>query len=202
VITIVDYGRGNIFSIAQALAHLGAPSRVTSDPAEIATADRIVLPGVGAFGDAMAKLDEHAIPPALAAAAGGGAAVLGICLGMQLLATTSSEFGAHAGLGLIPGHVRRLPDDGPVRVPNVGWRELRPGPGAGRLSSGIGRMMYFVHSYGFFADDPSDVAATIAMNGAEVPAVVRRGRIVGCQFHPEKSGADGLALLRWFLTLN
>lgn len=201
MITIVDYGRGNIFSITQALSHLGAEHTVTDDPGRISEAGKIILPGVGAFGDAMAQLDRQQVPAALHHAAGRNAAILGICLGMQLFATTSDEFGTHAGLNLIPGAVRHLPAGQDIRIPNVGWRRLTPVGSAG-ADIPADTEMYFVHSYGFFAEDPAHVAATIDVNGQNIPAIVRKGRLVGCQFHPEKSSAGGLKLLRWFLALN
>ena len=116
---------------------------------------------------------------------------------MQLLATDSDEFGMHAGLDIIPGHVRRLPAGDETRIPNVGWRQMMPTDTAGDMP--IDRMMYFVHSYGFEADMPRDVAATVMVNGVEIAVAVRRDNVVGCQFHPEKSGPDGLRLMAWFL---
>lgn len=201
MITIVDYGRGNIFSITQALSHLGAEHIVTDDPQRISEASKIILPGVGAFGDAMAQLDRQQVLAALHHAAGKNAAILGICLGMQLFATTSEEFGTHAGLNLIPGTVRHLPAGSDIRIPNVGWRQLESvGPGGAGIPTDT--QMYFVHSYGFFPEDTAHVAAIIEVNGQNIPAIVRKDRLVGCQFHPEKSGSSGLRLLRWFLALN
>ncbi|WP_420722582.1 imidazole glycerol phosphate synthase subunit HisH [Hwanghaeella sp. LZ110] len=197
MITIVDYGRGNIFSISHALKHLDEPHQISSDPQVIASADSIILPGVGAFADAMSKLDSQGLPEALHEAVKKGAPLLGICLGMQLLATDSDEFGMHAGLDIIPGHVRRLPAGDETRIPNVGWRQMMPTDTAGDMP--VDRMMYFVHSYGFEADMPKDVAATVMVNGVEIAVAVRRDNVVGCQFHPEKSGPDGLRLMAWFL---
>ncbi|MDD9905382.1 MAG: imidazole glycerol phosphate synthase subunit HisH [Rhodospirillaceae bacterium] len=200
MITIVDYGRGNLFSISQALHKLGAEHRVSADPSEIERAQGIVLPGVGAFGDAMAALERGDLVAPLRAAAESGTPVLGICLGMQLLADASSEFGAHRGLGLIPGTVDRLPA-GAMRVPNVGWRALRwrqPDRLAARdLSSDS--MVYFVHSYGFNAACADDVVADTMFNDATPAAIVKRGAIMGMQFHPEKSAETGLALIDSFL---
>ncbi len=188
MIAIVDYGRGNLFSLGQALLHLGAEHEITADPARIAAARTVMLPGVGAFGDAMSALRSLGLVEPLRAVAAAGTPLLGICLGMQLLATRSDEFGDHAGLDIIPGAVRRLPDgsgEDRVRIPNVGWRTLRPS----------GEMMYFVHSYAPFPDDPAHVVETIDVNGVAVPVMIRKGNVVGCQFHPEKSGPVGLALL-------
>jgi len=135
-----------------------------------------------------------------------GTPLLGICLGMQMLVDRSEEFGPHEGLGLIPGTVKRLPegdeDSNAVRIPNVGWRPLRPVPGDPFLGDlATGAMMYFVHSYAPVVEDAAHVAATIEVNGVDVAAVIRRGNVVGCQFHPEKSGPAGLDLLRRFLDL-
>lgn len=204
MITVIDYGRGNMFSVGQALRHLGAEFAVATDPEGIARATRLILPGVGAFGDAMAALDGRNLIGPTKAAAAHGVPILGICLGMQLLADAGEEFGNHRGLGLIPGIVRRLPDGAGrpdrCRIPNVGWRTVRATGTDARLAGAIdGRMMYFNHSYGFDAADPDTVTATVPINGADVAAVVTRDAVTGFQFHPEKSGAAGLALLRAFL---
>ena len=205
MIVVIDYGRGNLFSIGQAIRQLGHEPRVTADPVEIRSADRIVFPGVGAFADAMRSLHERKLVTPLLSAADAGIPILGICLGCQLLLSRGEEFEVHEGLGLVPGTVSRLPgprvgDPDAIRIPNVGWRpiELRPGNGA---LSGVrtGEMFYFVHSYSPHPDDEADVLATIAINGADLPVAVQRGSAVGVQFHPEKSGPAGLALLAAFL---
>lgn len=200
MIIVVDYGRGNLFSISQALNVLGAEHRISADPEVIERADRILLPGVGAFGDAMAALNQARIVEPLRAAATAGTPILGICLGMQLLADKSEEFGAHRGLGLIPGVVKRLPQ-GAMRVPNVGWRCLEWRDDERRSRTGLSKeaMVYFVHSFGFDAADPSHVVASINFNGAAPVAIVQCGSVVGMQFHPEKSADAGLALMKWFL---
>ena len=206
MIAVIDYGRGNLFSLGQALRHLGAAYETTQDPQRILAAERVILPGVGAFGDAMEGLASRGLVEPLRQAARRGTPFLGICIGMQLLVDRSEEFGDHEGLGLIRGAVRRLPgptgapDD--VRIPNVGWRTLRVAPGETFLDGiAAGTMVYFVHSYVPILDDPGEVAASIRINGADVAAVIRRGNIVGYQFHPEKSGESGLALLDRFLRL-
>lgn len=200
MISVVDYGRGNLYSIAQALSALGVEHRISADPVDVASASRIVLPGVGAFGDAMAALDRAALVAPLQAAAASGTPILGICLGMQLLADESSEFGSHRGLGLIPGAVSRLPE-GAMRIPNVGWRRLEWRDSviaaAGRM---VDPMVYFVHSFAFEPNDPEQVVAHIRFNDATPAAIVRNGSVVGMQFHPEKSADTGLALLEWFLS--
>jgi glutamine amidotransferase len=204
MITVVDYGRGNLFSISQALRHLGADYEITEDPARVQAAERIILPGVGAFGDAMDGLRGRGLVGPIKAAADRGVPMLGICLGMQLLLGRSEEFGDHEGLGLIPGTVKRLPDgvdeQGGIRIPNVGWRELESVDGDGYLADlAPETMMYFVHSYTPRVENPTHVAATIPVNGWDAASVISRGSVVGYQFHPEKSGADGLAMLKRFL---
>lgn len=199
MIVVVDYGRGNLYSLAQALGHLGVEFKTTRDPDHVASAATIILPGVGAFGDAMAELSECALVEPIRDAAARGIPVLGICLGMQLLVDSSEEFGRHVGLSLVPGTVRRLPEEGPMRIPNVGWRTLhvlRGDPLVDGLEDGA--MVYFVHSYAPVLADPGNAVATTPMNGVEIPAVIRRNQVVGYQFHPEKSGPAGLDLLRRF----
>lgn len=203
---VIDHGRANLFSLCHALAHLGIPFAVSAEPARIAGATRLFLPGVGAFGDVMKGLRERGLVEPLLAAIAGRVPVLGICVGMQILAEASEEFGRHPGLGVLEGEVRRLPDLPPgergIRVPNVGWRALavRGGdPVLGDLA--LNTMAYFVHSYAFAPKHDSDVAATIDFNGRPVAAVVRRGHVMGFQFHPEKSGPAGLALIRRFMAL-
>lgn len=200
-IAIIDYGRGNLFSIGQALRHLDAEYIITSDPAQIAAADRIILPGVGAFGEAMAWLQAAHLVDVLRDAGHRGIPFLGICLGMQLLTDRSEEFGDHVGLGLIPGVVRRLPEGRDVRIPNVGWRELEPRPSDPLLGDLPDRtMMYFVHSYAPVPTDPTHIGATINVNGQHVAVAIRRGNVIGYQFHPEKSGPQGLELIRRFIS--
>ena len=207
-IAVIDHGRGNLFSIARALDHIGASYRVTADPAAVAAAEALILPGVGAFRDAMAALTRAGLTEPITRAAEAGTPLLGICLGMQLLFDRSTEFGESDGLGLIPGRVERLPEgDGgreETRIPNVGWRRLEVNGVPGRydpLTAAIapGAMFYFVHSYVPAPEDPADVLATIPVNGRDAAVMVRRGNVAGCQFHPEKSAAAGLTLLKGFL---
>ncbi|MEZ5670409.1 MAG: imidazole glycerol phosphate synthase subunit HisH [Alphaproteobacteria bacterium] len=205
MILVLDYGRGNLFSLGEALRHLGADYRISGDPAALAQAERIVFPGVGAFGDAMDGLRKRGLVAPLQQAAARGVPILGICVGCQLMLDRGEEFGAHAGLGLIPGAVARLPaprsgDPDAIRIPNVGWRRLEVRPGAPVLDTlAPGTMMYFVHSYAPMVADPAHVAATIDVNGTAIPVAIHRGNLVGVQFHPEKSGPAGLALIGRFL---
>ena len=199
MIAILDYGVGNLFSLRSSFRAIGAEAVVTADPAVIARADRLVLPGVGAFRDAAEKLRASGLERVLLSEAKAGKPLLGICLGMQLLFESSSEYGEHPGLGLLPGHVvgmaGRIPPE--LKIPHIGWNALhitRIHP----LLSNIreGDCVYFVHS--FFAADCD--ASTIAVTDYGIPltAAVARGSVMGCQFHPEKSGAVGLAILRAF----
>ncbi len=205
-VTVVDYGRGNLFSLARALDHVGASHVFTEAPDAVEHAECLILPGVGAFADAMAALGERGLVEPLRRAAAQGTPLLGICLGMQVLATRGEEFGAHEGLGLIPGTVKRLPEgDGrpnSLRIPNVGWRPLTLHAADPILEhADADTMFYFVHSFAPAVDDPAHVSATVAFNGADIAAVIRKDRVVGTQFHPEKSGPAGLALLRRFVTV-
>lgn len=204
-VVVVDYGRGNLFSLGQALRHLGVAHEISSDPGQIAAASRIVFPGVGAFGDAVKGLRERHLNEPLKSAAAAGTPILGICVGCQMLLSKGEEFGEHEGLGLIPGTVARLPepalsDPAATRIPNVGWRSLSVRNGAPVLDVlGADDLMYFVHSYAPMASEPAHVLATIPVNGADIPVAVGRDNIVGVQFHPEKSGPAGLRLLARFL---
>ncbi len=202
MITIVDYGRGNLYGLARAFEACGTPTQTTGRAETVRGAEALVLPGVGAFGDAMAALARDGLDRAVRDAASAGVPLLGICLGMQLLFDDSEEFGSSRGLGLIPGTVRRLPEGtgaDATRIPNVGWRALarrRPDP----LLDGNAEnsMFYFVHSYAALPARREHTVATLRLNGVEPAVVVRRGNLAGVQFHPEKSGAGGLRLLARF----
>ena len=205
MIVVVDYGRGNIFSLGQALRSLGVDHIISDRPDDLAAASRIVFPGVGAFADAMKGLRKRGLVEPLRAAVQDGTPILGICVGCQRLLTQGEEFGAHEGLNLIPGTVARLPEprqDDPkmVRIPNVGWRQLDVRANAPIFGSvRADEWMYFVHSYAPMVDDSADVAATINVNGHDIPAAIAHGHVVGVQFHPEKSGPAGLKLLARFV---
>lgn len=200
MITIVDYGMGNLRSVYNALDLLGEEACITSNPADILAAERLILPGVGAFGKAMENLHERGLlDPLNEKVLHQGTPVLAICLGMQLLAEDSNEHGQHRGLGWIPGQVRLFEVDLPV--PHVGWNDItiqQETPLLKDLAS-TNREFYFVHSYHFQTDDPSVVIAT-AQYGYEFPCIVQRDNIFGTQFHPEKSQENGLRLLRNFIS--
>jgi glutamine amidotransferase len=200
---LIDYGSGNLRSAEKALARAGAAEiAVTNDPAVVAKAERIVLPGVGAFADCMNGVT--AIPGMVEALRDAvlarGRPFLGICVGMQLLASVGREFGDHAGLGWIDGEVVKLaPADAALKIPHMGWNELtlaRPHPLLAGIASGA--HAYFVHSYEFRAEHAADILATTDYGGA-VTAMLCRDNVAGTQFHPEKSQAVGLTLLENFL---
>ena len=199
MIAIVDYGVGNLFSLSASLAHLGLDSTVTADPTKIRAASQIILPGVGAFGDAMDKLNSTGLVPLLKEQAQ-QKPLLGICLGMQLLFEQSSEYGTHQGLGLIPGKVEPLlPQVEPLglKVPHMGWNQLqiqRPDPFLKYFQNG--EYVYYVHS--FYATGCQDYLLAQSPYGVQVPGLVKNGKVYGAQFHPEKSGDAGLRLLRAF----
>ena len=203
MIAIVDYGMGNVRSLRNAFEYLGEDVVVTSDAAELDAADRVVLPGVGAFGDAMVAIRERGLEPVLnRQALELKKPVLGICLGMQLFAKTSIEHGEHRGLGWIDADIRRLDVPAPLKVPHVGWNDLHFSA-TDWLFDGIrpGQAnFYFVHSFHMVCHDAADRIATTDY-GSDVTAVVRRGNLIAAQFHPEKSQDNGLKMLgnwvRW-----
>ncbi len=200
MIAIVDYGVGNLFSLRSSLLYIGQEAVITADPAVLRAAEKIILPGVGAFGDAAEKLRATGLGELVKQEAGKGKPVLGICLGMQLLLEKSYEYGEHEGLGLIPGVIRPIADVIPAdyKIPHIGWNALRFGSEKHPLFRYLeeGDHVYFVHSY-YGAQCEESVIAT-AEYGASLTAAVARGNVMGCQFHPEKSGTVGLAILRAF----
>ena len=200
MIAIIDYGVGNLFSLSHSLTHIGAEAIVTGDAETIRRADKVILPGVGAFGDAAKKLRETGLDAVVKDVAAAGTPVMGICLGMQLLLDVSYEFGTHAGLGLIPGEVRPIAEVIPAdyKIPHIGWNRLdiaRPHPIFKRVKAGD--CVYFVHS--FYGAKCGDSVIATAEYGANLTAAVAKGNVCGCQFHPEKSGEVGLGILRSFV---
>lgn len=199
-LAVIDYGAGNLRSVVRALAHVGAPLRVTSDPAEVLEAPAVVLPGVGATLDTMQSLERLGLVPAIHQVIRSGRPFLGICVGMQVLCEQSEEFGPHPCLGVVGGSVRRLP--GGQKVPQIGWNQLRYANGAAAhpLFAGIpeGTDVYFVHSYYCDLADTKLVATTTDY-GLAFPSALIRDNLAAVQFHPEKSGRAGLQLLSNFV---
>jgi len=207
-VTVVDYGIGNLYSVRRALERCGAEVTLTADAAQIEAAPRLVLPGVGAFADGMRGLRERGLVEPIRRYAASRQPLLGICLGMQMLASVSEEFGRHEGLVLIPGRVVAVPDKTTggqaQKIPHIGWNGLRAAPGADWSDSLLtgtpqGTAVYLVHSYSVVPDDPQHRLADCVYGGHRIAAAIRNGRIVGCQFHPEKSGEAGLKMLAQFL---
>lgn len=205
MIAVVDYGVGNLFSLHRSLEAIGQDPVVTGDPDMLRKADKIFLPGVGAFGDAIEKLRETGLDQVILEQAKAGKPLMGICLGMQLLFDQSLEFGDYTGLGLIPGRVVPMAGVIPaaLKIPHIGWNGLHfP---AGKPKHPIfqqvneGDCVYFVHSY-YAADCETSLIASTEY-GAELTAAVARDNVIGCQFHPEKSGRVGLSILRSFCAL-
>ena len=200
MIAIVDYGVGNLFSLKSSLEAIGADAIVTSDAEQLRRADKIILPGVGAFGDAAAKLRESGLGAIVIEEAHKGKPILGICLGMQLLLDKSFEYGEHAGLGLIKGEIRPIADVIPadLKIPHIGWNNLHFGQNKHPLFRYLreGDCVYFVHS--FYGTNCDEAVIATAEYGAPLTAAVASGNVCGCQFHPEKSGRVGLDILRAF----
>jgi glutamine amidotransferase len=205
-VTVVDYGIGNLHSVIKALRHHGAEVRVSSQPADLLSAERAVVPGVGAFADGMHGLQQRGLVEPLHEFARSGRCLLGICLGMQLLLSESDEFGKHRGLDLIPGRVVAIPSGEGVKVPHVGWNRITPAGERGWQSTLLadlspGAQMYFVHSFTAVPDSPGHRLADTQHGQTVVSAAVQKGNVIGLQFHPEKSGEAGLLIVRRFLSL-
>lgn len=211
-VTILDYGVGNLYSVQRAFEVCGASNVViTSDPDTVKKADRLVLPGVGAFADGMRGLRDHGLDQAICEFANSGRPLLGICLGMQMLATASEEFGEHTGLNLIPGRVTPIPSKGldgsNLKIPFVGWSSLDCQPDA-HLEGGIlesltaKQAVYLVHSFQFLPANQGNILGTYQYGGYDVTAAIVKKNIIGLQFHPEKSGKIGLSILSNFLKMN
>ena len=202
MIAIVDYGVGNLFSVKSSFAAIGADAVITSDPEVIRAADRILLPGVGAYRDAAQKLRDSGMGDLVREQAATGKPVMGICLGMQLLFEKSYEFGEYEGLGLLKGVVRPIRDVAPAdyKVPHIGWNALNIHKHHPLLKYVLeGDCVYFVHS--FYATNCDDEVIATTEYGAPITAAVARGNVCGCQFHPEKSGQVGLSILKAFCEL-
>lgn len=201
MIAIIDYDAGNLKSVEKALIHLGGDPVITRDADTILAADRVILPGVGAFGDAMGRLRQYGLVDVIRQAAGTGKPFLGICLGLQLLFESSEESPGVEGIGLLPGRILRIPDQEGLKIPHMGWNSLSVRPGA-RLFEGVGDgvYVYFVHSYYLKADDEAIVAASTEYS-VHIHAAVERGNVFACQFHPEKSSQVGLTILKNFLSV-
>lgn len=199
MIALIDYDAGNMRSVEKALIHLGEKPIVTRDREKILSADRIILPGVGSFGDAMENLEKFGLPDILKEAVDSGIPLLGICLGMQVLFEESEESKGVKGLGFLKGKILRIPAKDGLKIPHMGWNSLEY-PREGRLFQDIPEhsYVYFVHSYYLKAEDEDIVTAT-ADYGVKIHASVERGNIFGCQFHPEKSGEIGLQILKNFV---
>ena len=203
LITIIDYDAGNLHSVQNALAKLGEEGVVTRDEKTILSSDRVILPGVGAFGDAMRLLESYGLVDVIHQVVQRQIPLVGICLGMQILFEESEESPGVKGLGLLKGKIRRIPDQGgTLKVPHMGWNDLTF-PNRGDLFEGIreGSFVYFVHSYYLKAEDPSIVTAR-TQYGVSIDASVQKGNLFGCQFHPEKSSDVGLQILKNFLDLS
>lgn len=208
-IVIVDYGYGNLHSLSKAMVYLGAEATISSDPRDILSADALILPGVGAFGDGMAELIKRGLKEPILQACASGKPILGICLGMQFLFDRSFEFGEHQGLGILKGSVNKIEVDEKesAKIPHMGWNSLRLPEGRmdwkGTALDGIanGSEVYFVHSYVGYPEDLSDIIADTYYGGRSFASVVARGKVTGVQFHPEKSGETGIAILKNFLSL-
>ena len=201
MIAIIDYDAGNIKSVEKAVQYLGRDCVTTREKETILGADHVILPGVGAFGDAMERLAEYGLIDVIKKVCESGIPFLGICLGLQLLFDDSEESPGVKGLGILKGSIRRLPSDAGLKVPDIGWNSLSL-KGKGRLFDGIAdeSFVYFVHSYYLDAEDKGIVKATIDY-GVTVDASVEWGNVFACQFHPEKSSGTGLSILENFLNV-
>ena len=202
MVSIIDYDAGNIRSVEKAVSHLGHECTITSDPGVILASDHVILPGVGAFSDAMSHLSERGLCDVVRDVTAKGIPFLGICLGLQLLFDDSEESPGCKGLSILPGSIRRIPSDGGLKVPQIGWNDLKL-PRKSRLFEGLdeGTFVYFVHSYYLEAANKSDVSS-VADYGVQIHSSVEHDNIFATQFHPEKSGDAGLRILSNFLRIH
>ena len=201
MVSIIDYGAGNIKSVENAVRYLGHEAVLTRDPAVVLSSDHCILPGVGAFGDAMERLTKFGLDDVIREVIRKEIPFLGICLGLQLLFESSEESPGAKGLGILKGRVLRIPDTDGRKVPQIGWNDLSY-PATGRLFEGLdeGIYVYFVHSYYLRAEDPSIVTARTEY-GVSIDASVESGNVFACQFHPEKSESVGMKILDNFLKI-
>ena len=202
MVAIIDYDAGNIKSVEKAIQYLGEDVVITRNPDEILNASSVILPGVGSFGDAMEKLDKYNLIPVIHEVVERQIPFLGICLGLQLLFEKSDESPGAEGLGILKGEIKRIPDNGELKIPHIGWNSLKY-PNAGRLYKGITEdaYVYFVHSYYLEAKEENIVVATTEY-GTTIHASVEKGNVFACQFHPEKSSSVGLKILENFLKIS
>ena len=211
VVSVVDYGVGNLLSVARAFEHCGAKVEFADTPKQISQAGLVVLPGVGAFANGMTELRSRSLDQSVIDFAKSGRPLLGICLGMQMLLSASEEFGKHAGLGIVPGRVKAIPplgtDGKPHKIPHIGWNALQLPQGRGTWDKTVleniapGATVYFVHTYTAVPDDSEHRLADCYYDGELISAAIQAGNVFGCQFHPEKSGDVGLRVLESFIRL-
>lgn len=201
MIAIIDYGAGNLRSVQKALEFLGAQGEITKDRQKILAADRAILPGVGAFGDAMLRLRQSGLDTAVTDFAASGKPFLGICLGLQLLFEESEESPGVKGLGIFQGKIKKIPGKEGLKIPHVGWNQLEITQPEGVLR-GLGEspFVYFVHSY-YMEPKNRDLIAAVTEYGTRLPVAVQKGNVAAVQFHPEKSGDTGLHILRNFIEM-
>ena len=202
MVSIIDYDAGNIKSVEKAIQFLGKEAVITRNPEEILSASHVILPGVGAFGDAMEKLHKYGLVPVIYEVVERNIPFIGICLGLQLLFEKSEETPGVEGLSILKGEIKRIPDKDDLKIPHIGWNSLKY-PNKGRLYEGIAEdsYVYFVHSYYLDAKDKDIVVATTEY-GTNIHASVEKGNVFACQFHPEKSSAVGLKILENFLNVS
>ncbi|EPM5664863.1 imidazole glycerol phosphate synthase subunit HisH [Listeria monocytogenes] len=196
MIVIIDYDTGNTKSISKALDFIGLQNKISSDATEISQADGVILPGVGAYPEAMKELTRRGLDKTLKEIAATGKPILGVCLGMQLLLESSNEHSFTSGLGLIPGHVEKLPEKPEFAVPHMGWNQLQIKRATPLTKQLDGEYVYYVHSY--YANCPEEYIIATSGYSIEVPGMINNGNIYGAQFHPEKSGQIGLEILKGF----